>query len=84
MILLTVVLRVVDEGRIWMTLFDDCLGIIVETGTGVASVGCTNTILFADNLLYCPRTTAGPIAVIFCCIFNAPLLLIIFLLLFAT
>jgi len=38
-------------------LFDDCLGIIVDTGTCVASVGCTSTILLAENLLYCPRMT---------------------------
>ena len=55
--LLIVVLRVVEEGRIWMILFDDCLGIIVDTGTCVASVGCTSTILLAENLLYCPRMT---------------------------
>ena len=89
--LLVVVFRVVEEGRIWIILLDDCrLGIIFETGTCVASVGCTNTILLADNLLYCPRTTTGtttgPIAVVIfgCCIVDPPLPLIIFLLLFAT
>ena len=43
-----------------MILFDDNLfGNIAgdNTGTGTDAGGCTNTILFADNFLYCPRIT---------------------------
>jgi len=55
-----VVFRVVDEGRIWMILLDNCLGIIVDAGT-VFKGGCTKTTLLVDNFLYYLRTTtAGP------------------------
>lgn len=59
-IILVVVLRVVDEGRIWIIFLDDCLAMIVDAGT-VFNGGWTKTILFVDNFLSCPRMTrAGP------------------------
>lgn len=63
-VLRVVVLRVVDEGRIWMILFYDCLVNIVDSGT-VFNGGCTKTILLVDNFLYYLRTTrAGPAEII--------------------